>query len=210
MTAGGTARSRTARGRTVAYGLLAGGGLAMLIIAGLPWYRVNGQAGFTGTDVSGGLAPIVGVVALAGVLLMLTQRRTGQRITAALIAVLALITAVALQFSRPSESEIIVELRKQSLADNYDLSWTGGGPGYGVAALAVAAGAILVLLRAHRWPTRAARFERAAGDAGGDTAGAAATDTEPDPTSIWKALDAGEDPTATADGSAVRDESAGR
>jgi hypothetical protein len=160
----------------------------MLICATLPWYRVDDQVSFTGTDSSGGLAPVIGVVVLAGVLLMLTLRRRGQQVTAVVIGGVALVSGIALQFSSPGSDEVFAEIRRHSLADSYQLHWTGGSLGYGLAALAVVAGAALTVLRAARWPSRSQRFDRRPPDAG-------YADPAQDPSAFWKAMDAGEDPT---------------
>jgi hypothetical protein len=86
---------------------------------------------------------------------------------------------------------VLTELRKHSLADSYQLHATGGSIAYAICWLAVLAGAAIVLVRAQHWPQRASRFERTAPQAVIPTD----PDEEPDTAAIWKAIDAGQDPT---------------
>jgi uncharacterized membrane protein (TIGR02234 family) len=183
--------------RAGAFGLLVVGATAMLITAGLPWYDAGNGATFNGNDVSGGLAQALSVTVAAGALLMLTLRTTGRRIVAVLLILIAG-GALATTLGRPSAAEVLAELRKQTLTDAYTLDPTGGAIGYALSCLLVIAGAVLVLIRAPRWPQRASRFERTSDGAGGakDRAAAEPKPVDPDdPNAIWKAIDAGEDPT---------------
>lgn len=172
------------KSRAIAFALLIGGAVLMLVTASLPWYEAGGVATFSGADSTGGLAQALALVVLPGVLLMLVLRRTGRRVVAGLVAVIGLAAAALLPWQRPSAGEVIAELRKQTLEDSYRLTATGAGIGYALAALLVVAGAVLVLLRAPHWPQRTARFERPS-----------STPPSDDPAAIWKAIDAGEDPT---------------
>jgi hypothetical protein len=180
------------RTSTVAFALLVGGAVAMVITAAVPWYDANGIVGFSGADSTGGLAQALSVAILAGALVMLALRSTGRRIVAGLMAAIGLLAAGALPWRRPGRAEIIAELRRQTLTDNVRLSLTGGSIGYALSALLVVAGAVLVLLRAQRWPGRADRFRR-------PTDGAAESSDQRDPAAIWKAIDSGQDPTAGPD-----------
>jgi uncharacterized membrane protein (TIGR02234 family) len=177
---------------TIAFALLVGGAAAMVITAAVPWYEANGIVSFSGTDSTGGLAQALSVAILAGALLMLTLRSTGRRIVAGVVAAIGVLAACALPWRRPSRAEVVAELRKQTLTDSFQLSLTGGSIGYALAALLVVSGAVLVLLRAQRWPGRADRFKR-------PTDSAAESADQRDPAAIWKAIDAGHDPTAGPD-----------
>jgi uncharacterized membrane protein (TIGR02234 family) len=181
---------RTApRSRSVAFGLLVLGALAAVVTADLPWYTADGST-FNGTAITGGVAQALAVAVLAGSLLMLALRRTGRRIVAVLVGVIALLALVTMPIQRPTSTEVLTELRKQTLDDSYQLHLVGGNVGYAVSCLLVLAGAVIVLLRAHRWPERVDRFERRA-----TAPGPVATGADADPAAIWRSIDAGQDPT---------------
>lgn len=185
------------RNRTTAFALLVLGAVAVVAMATVPWYSVDSRTRFSGTAITGGVAEVLGVAVLAGALLMITLRTTGRRIVAVVIGVIGLLAVIFLPWQQPDDDEVLTELRKHSLADGYALHLTGGNIGYLVAWLAVLAGAVLVLLYAHRWPQRAGRFERDAGPSGVPVG----PDGEPDAAAIWKAIDAGQDPTQGAEDS---------
>ena len=191
--------------RGTAFGLLLLGAVTMLITAGLPWYDAGHGVTVNGNDVSGGLSQALAAVVLAGTLLMLTLRATGRRVVAVVLA-LSAVGAGFTAFQRPSEQEVLAELRKRTLTDVVALQATGGSYGYLAGCVLVLAGAVLVCSYAGRWPQRAARFERDAGSAEPAAASATRATTDPeDQAALWKAIDAGEDPT---DGS--EDDSPGR
>lgn len=180
-----------ARSRTVGFGLLVLGAVAVIACAAVPWYTVDSRTRFSGTAITGGVAQVLGVAVLAGSLLMITLRTTGRRIVAVLVGIIGILALVFLPWQRPDSEEVFAELRKHSLADSYQLHATGGSIGYLISWLAVLAGAAIVLRYAHRWPQRAARFER---NATGERI-PTGPDGEPDAGAIWKAIDAGQDPT---------------
>lgn len=186
--------------RTVGFGLLVLGAIAVIASAALPWYTVDTRTRFSGTAITGGVAQALGVAVLAGSLLMLTLRTTGRRIVAVVVGLIAVPAVIFLPWQQPDSDEVFAELHKHSLADSYQLHATGGHIAYLLSWLAVLAGAVLVLLYAHRWPQRAGRFERPAGantgtDTGSHTGMPTGPDGEPDAGAIWKAIDAGQDPT---------------
>lgn len=184
-------RSAAAGGRTPAFALLVLGAVAVVAMATVPWYYVDSRTRFSGTAITGGAAEVLGVVVLAGALLMIALRTTGRRVVAVVIGVIAVLAVIFLPWQRPDADEVLAELRKHSLSDTYALHLTGGSLGYLVSWLAVLAGAVLVVLYAHRWPQRAARFERNAVRTGIPVG----PDGEPDAAAIWKAIDSGQDPT---------------
>jgi uncharacterized membrane protein (TIGR02234 family) len=192
------APARPNRSRTVGFGLLVLGAVAVIAFAAVPWYTVDARTRFSGTAITGGVAQVLGVAVLAGSLLMITLRTTGRRIVALLVAIIGILAVIFLPWQQPDSDEVFAELRKHSLADSYQLHLTGGNVGYLVSWLAVLAGCFVVGRYAHRWPLRASRFERTAvpRTAAGIPAG---PDGEPDAGAIWKAIDAGEDPTDPAD-----------
>ena len=181
----------SARSRTVAFALLVLGAIAVVAMATVPWYYVDSRTRFSGTAITGGVAEVLGVAVLAGSLLMLTLRATGRRIVAVVVGVISILAVIFLPWQRPDSDEVFTELRKTSLASSYQLHMTGGSIGYVVSWLAVLAGAVVVVRYANRWPQRAARFERTPTQQGMPLG----PDGEPDAAAIWKAIDAGQDPT---------------
>jgi hypothetical protein len=199
--------------------LMAAGGLAAIIVGGRPWYTVPGvDVSFSGTDVSGGLSQALPAVALAGALLMLTLRTVGRKITGVVVGLDALgIVAAGLFPGRPDRSEVTEKVRQTSLGHVGHLVSQPWNLGYAAGGVLVLAGALAMVLYAHRWPRRPDRFARNPGRAGiGAGRGAAGTDraehtddagrpapTKPgagsdpntDTDAIWKAIDAGIDPT---------------
>jgi uncharacterized membrane protein (TIGR02234 family) len=180
---------RTARSRSIGFGLLVLGALGTVVSASLPWYTAD-DSSFTGTAITGGVAQALGVAALAGSLLMLALRSNGRRVLSVLIGVLALVAIITVPWQRPSSAEVFAELRKHSLADSYRLQLAGGSLGYAGCCLLVLAGALIVLVMAKRWPQRSDRFDRRSA-----TPGQVATGPDADPAAIWKSIDAGQDPT---------------
>ena len=186
---------RPARSRTIGFGLLVLGAVAVIATAAVPWYTVDARTRFSGTAITGGAAQALGVAVLAGSLLMISLRSKGRRIVAALVGVIGILALIFLPWQQPDSVEVFAELRKHSLADSYQLQSTGGSIAFLVSWLAVLAGTVVVLLYAHRWPQRASRFER--NRSGKPSPGS--PDGEPDAGALWKAIDAGEDPTDRPD-----------
>jgi len=182
------------RSRAVAYVLLLlGGGLA-LVASGQPWWRAVGtglSVRFTGTEASGGLSQALGVVALAGTLLTLALRRRGRQVVAiVLLATAAGAVLAGLLRLRPSADAVRTGVREVSLADSFEVLPTGWPWVYAAAGLLLGAGALLVLLSAPGWAGGAKRFDRTA-------SASPAVSAADDPADVWKAMDAGQDPTAT-------------
>ena len=183
------------RSRAVAYALLLlGGGLA-LVASGQPWWRAVGagvSVRFTGTQASGGLSQALGIVALAGTLLTLALRRRGRQVVAVvLLAAAAGAVLAGLLRLRPSADAVRTGVREVSLADSFEVLPTGWPWVYAAAGLLLAVGALLVLVTAPRWAGRTERFDRTV------PATAAVVTAADDPADVWKAMDAGKDPTAT-------------
>jgi len=186
-----TAGSRL-RGRALLPGLL--GATLALVTGAQPWWRATAEGvavSFSGTETTAGLAQALGVVALAGWLLVLVLRNRGRQAVAVLLALAgAGIVVVGVLRPRPSAAAVRTQVREVSLADQFALGSTGWCYGYAASGLLVMAGAVLVLLTASRWPQRTDRFSRdpTASTAGGN-----------DPADVWRALDAGLDPTLGPD-----------
>lgn len=202
MTDTGQYRSWAARTRGPAFLLMAIGGLAAIIIAGQPWYDVPGtEVSFSGKDITGGLAQALPAVVLAGALLMLTLRTLGRRIVGVAVALAAVgMGWTGLVSNEPGTSEVLSKVRQETLRSVSETHEVGWSFGYGAAAALAFGGALMMVLHAHHWPRRSDRFSRRqvpnvvlAGRAGPNVSpdDSAASDTD----DIWKAIDAGNDPT---------------
>jgi len=168
------------------------GSVLLLVTGAQPWWRASGEGvsvAFSGTETTAGLSQALGMVALAGWLLVLVLGTRGRRVVGLLLALTgagaALVGTLGL---RPSEAAVRTQVREVSLADQFGLVATGWAYGYAAMGLLVAAGGVLVVLTAPRWPVRADRFARQA-------AVAAATTAADDSADVWRAQDAGLDPT---------------
>ena len=186
-------RAARVRSRALLPGLL--GGVLALVMAAQPWWRATGEGvrvTFTGTETTAGLGSALGVVALAGWLLILVLRTRGRRLVGLLLALTgAGIAVVGVWGLRPSEAAVRTQVRQVSLADQFALEATGWSYGYAVTGLIVLAGGLLVAGTAAHWPRPADRFTRS-------TAVAAATTAEDDPAAVWRAQDAGMGPTTAS------------
>ncbi len=180
------------RTRPLAYaGLLAGGALAVVGSA-QPWWRAVGEGiavRFTGTEVTGGLSQALAVVVLAGTLLSLALRARGRRVLGALLALAGVgLVAVGLVRARPSVEAVRTQVRTVSLADQFALVGTLWPALYLSAGVLVLVGAVTMALSAPRWASRADRYRR-------DVEPARSVAADDDPAEVWKAMDAGLDPT---------------
>lgn len=176
--------------------LITGGGVAV-VSAAQPWWRAVGQnvlVRFSGVEATGGLAQALAVVALAGTLLILVLRRRGRRIVGVILVLVgAGIAAVGAIRQRPNADAVRTQVREISLVDQFAVDPTGWSWAFAVAGALVALGGALAVVTAPRWPGRADRFERTVGTA----RPVVATD---DAAEVWRAMDAGMDPTLdTAD-----------
>lgn len=182
--------------RSVALGSAVLGGLLGLVASAQPWWRATAQGAdvpFTGSDASAGLTQALAAVVLAGTLLSLALRALGRRIVAVPLTLAGIGMMIAgLLRLRPTEANVETRLREVSLSDSYTLAGTAWPWVFALAGLLVVLGAVVMFARAPRWRQRGDRFSRTT------PAEAAAVD-ETDPASLWKALDAGIDPTSPPD-----------
>jgi uncharacterized membrane protein (TIGR02234 family) len=179
--------------RPAAFGCLLLGGLLGVVATAQPWWRAAGdgaEVAFPGTESTGGLSQALAVVTLAGVLLMLVLKVRGRRVLAVLLGVVALgqVLVGALRL-RPAPDAVRTKIREVSLVDQYALSPTPWPWVYALAGAVVLCGAVVLLLGAGSWAASASRFER--------TAPGPVDPASDDPSVIWKALDAGVDPTTS-------------
>ena len=189
------------RSRASALGLLLAGGALALVASAQPWWRAVGEGvsvGFKGSEATGGLSQALAVVVLAGTLLILVLRARGRRIVGGLlIAAGAGVVALGVLRVRPSADAVRTQVREVSLVDQFALTGTAWPWVYAAAGLLVLAGAVSVVINAPRWRASAARFERGSN--------AAKPSVATDPADVWRALDAGEDPTIEAAREAAED-----
>lgn len=174
--------------------LLLGGGLAV-VAAAQPWWRAVGEGvstTFTGTEVTAGLSQALAVVVLAGTLLMLVLRARGRGVVGFSLGLVgAGIVVVGVLRQAPSDDAVRNQVREVSLVDQFALQATAWAWIYAASGVLAAAGAVLAVVTARTWPTRADRFRRADAPVRPVSAG-------DDPMDVWKALDAGLDPTVEA------------
>jgi uncharacterized membrane protein (TIGR02234 family) len=180
--------------RTLAFGCLFIGGALALVVSEQPWWRATGEGvvlGFSGTQVTGGLSQALAIVALTGTLLMLALRTRGRRITGGLQLLVGIgLAVVGGRGLQPSADALRGQAHDMSLAETFQLSVTVWPCVFTVAGVLVAAAAVLTMITAGAWPAHSDRFQTAPG-----TAEALAAE---DPDELWKAMDAGVDPTTDA------------
>lgn len=183
--------------RATSFGCLLLGGLLALVASAQAWWRVadNGATvAFTGSETSGGLSQALALVALAGTLLVLVLQARGRRVVAVLLGLAGLgalvVGAVRL---RPGEDVVRTKVRQVSLSDSFALTPTAWPWLFAAAGLLVLAGATLLWFGAPRWVRGADRFARPS--ASNELTADEAPTADDDPAVVWRALDAGLDPT---------------
>jgi uncharacterized membrane protein (TIGR02234 family) len=179
------------RSRALAFGCLLIGGALALVGSAQPWWRATGagvDVGFSGTQATGGLSQALAIVALAGTLLMLALRTPGRRVIGALLLLVGLGLVVVGGFGlQPRADTVGSEVRAVSLADTFELRatvwpWVIAGSG-----VLVTIGAVLTIITAGIWPARSERLQPGSSEA--------EVPASEDPAELWKAMDAGVDPT---------------
>lgn len=159
-------------------GLAALSGLAAVVLATAPWYRL-GALSLTGRQVTGGLVPTLGWATLALTGLVLTLKRLGRVLAGvALVALGAGSIATAVGQRRPS-ADLLMHQGMTGAQGTITLAWVGL---LVAGALTVLAGAGLAVT-SRQWPERVARYQRRP------------VADEQSSLDAWKALDAGLDPT---------------
>jgi uncharacterized membrane protein (TIGR02234 family) len=180
--------------RVLAYGLLLAGGALALLAGTQPWWRVAGEGvvvKITGTEATGGLSQALVIVVLAGTLLFLALRGRGRRLVGALLLTVGLGMAVAGGLRRqPNPAVVRSQVPHAGLVDALDLSATVWPWVYAISGVLITAGAAVTMITAGNWPSRSDRFRSRSSQA--------ESDIPEDPAELWKAMDAGVDPTATA------------
>jgi uncharacterized membrane protein (TIGR02234 family) len=179
------------RSRALAFGCLLIGGALALVGSAQPWWRATGAGvdlGFSGTQATGGLSQALAIVALAGTLLMLALRTRGRRVIGALLLLVGLGLGVVGGFGlQPSADAVGSEVGAVSLGDAFQLRATVWPWVYAVSGALITIGAVLTIITAGTWPARSERLQP-----GSSKAEVPASE---DPAGLWKAMDAGVDPT---------------
>jgi uncharacterized membrane protein (TIGR02234 family) len=181
--------------RALSFAALGVAGLLAVVAAAQPWWRAvagDAETSLTGTEATGGLGRALALVALAGTLLVLVLKARGRRVVAGLLAATGGAVAVLGALRPPPAAPAVrAKLRQVSLDDQYALDPTLWPYVFAGAGLLLLAGAALLWLGAPHWPARRDRFDRAGPDM--------STTAADDPAQVWRALDAGLDPTASDD-----------
>jgi uncharacterized membrane protein (TIGR02234 family) len=186
------------RSRTLAFSCLLIGGALALIGSGQAWWRATGEGvvlPFSGTQATNGLSQALAIVALAGTFLMLALRARGRRVISVLLVPVGLGLALVGGFGlRPSADAMSNQVHEVSLADTLQLTATVWPWFFAVSGVLVAVGAVITMITAGNWPTRSDRFRPGSGRS--------EVPADQDPSELWKAMDAGFDPTTDASGDA--------
>ena len=184
------------RSRTLAFSCLLIGGALALIVSGQPWWRAAGEGvvvRFSGTEATGGLSQTLAIVALAGTFSMIALRTRGRRVVGALLVLVGVGLAVVGGLgSRPNAGAISSQVHEVSLADTLQLTATVWPWVFALSGVAVTVGAVLTVITAGSWPSRSDRFRP--GSRMSEVPAAQ------DPAELWKAMDAGFDPTTDTSG----------
>ena len=188
------------RSRALAFSCLLIGGALALIGSGQPWWRAIGEGvvlRFSGTQATGGLSQALAIVVLAGTFLMLALRSRGRRVIGALLVLvgvgLALVGGLGL---RPRADAISSQVHQVSLTETLQLTATVWPWVFAVSGVLVTVGAVLTMITAGSWPSRSDRFRP--GSRMSEVPAAQ------DPAELWKAMDAGVDPTTDASGATAK------
>jgi uncharacterized membrane protein (TIGR02234 family) len=182
------------KSRTLAFGCLIIGGALALVGSAQPWWRADSQGvvvKFSGTQATTGLSQALAIVTLAGTSLLLVLQTRGRRVVGALLLLVGIAIAVVGGLRlRPSAEAVRTQLREVTLTDAFQLTATVWPWVFALSGVLVAGGAVLTMITAAAWPSASDRFQ-----AGLVKAEGSASD---DPAELWKAMDAGVDPTTDA------------
>jgi uncharacterized membrane protein (TIGR02234 family) len=182
------------KSRTLAFGCLIIGGALALVGSAQPWWRADIQGvvvKFSGTQATTGLSQALSIVTLAGTSLLLVLRTRGRRVVGALLFLVGIAVAVVGGLRlRPSAEAVRTQLREVSLTDAFQLTATVWPWVFALSGVLVAGGAVLTMITAAAWPSASDRFQAGLVKAEGSAS--------EDPAELWKAMDAGVDPTTDA------------
>jgi uncharacterized membrane protein (TIGR02234 family) len=180
----------------------------VLIAGGRTWVRfsvslaplpaVRGAA--TGHQVAATITSL-GLVVLAAAVALVATRRMGRQLTGALIVAVGAVTVVqSLTVSADPtgavRDQVASATGRVGIASSAVSAAVNGWPWVtGVGGLIAVAVGVLTAIRGRRWPAMGRRYDAATQRGQASLAGATAG-RPPDETSMWDALDRGDDPTA--------------
>lgn len=176
----------SAGGRAAAFALLAVGSLAGLLLATQSWWTHPGLAtGLTGNQATASLTGVLAGAAAAGTgLAALSGRRARTALGGLLLLLGSGMTVVAITATVDAAAIVTGPV---AVPGDGDVTATGARWAYAACGVLVVAGAGVLLHRARHWPTRRDRYAR--------LRARAATTAEDDAAEVWRAMDAGFDPT---------------
>lgn len=182
--------------RGLSFGFLLLGGVGAIAVSAQSWWQVETDVtgiAFSGTDATAGLSQSLAIVMLAGTLLALALKITGRRVLGGMLILVGIGAAITgLVRPQPSATSVQTKLQTVTLTDQFALSGTAWPWFYAAAGLIAILGAAVMMITAQRWPSRADRFDRSSNQ---PVVAPAEGDGSEDPTLLWKAMDAGVDPT---------------
>jgi uncharacterized membrane protein (TIGR02234 family) len=147
----------------------------------------------TGVDVAPLVLPLA-LVLLAAWGTVLVLRRRGRRVVAVVGFLSGVAAGVAALLGAPDAAAVASEM----LGDAADVSTsvTSWPAVAAAAALVSAAGFVVVWLRAPTWPEMSTKYDAPASGSGDEPSGGREAAEPREPRDLWKAQDAGHDPTA--------------
>lgn len=182
------------RVRMVAWLLLAVAAVGGFVTGAQPWWSAltPGRAvPISGVDSAAGLPQALAAVTAAGLLLSLTLRGWGRVVLGGVLAAAGVGGIVLGVVSPEPTGEVVARLVQQVSLDPVtalDRGW--GGYGFAVAGVLATLGGLGLVVAGRGEPGRADRFRRTRETRLRNTA------PDDDPLEVWRALDAGLDPTA--------------
>jgi uncharacterized membrane protein (TIGR02234 family) len=162
-----------------------------MLASAQPWWRGPGEGAalkFTGSQVTGGLIQALAIVTLTGALLMLVLQRRGRRAIGGVVLLVGFGVAVVAGLWMQPRTDAIRSL--VSTLDTFSLAATVWPWICVLAGALISAGAALTIITAGSWSAAAERFQAGSNQA--------QLDTSDEPAKLWKAMDAGVDPTANS------------
>lgn len=191
---GGAGTTVAARLRPISWLLLAVAALGGFVVGAQPWWVAvtpSRQVPITGIQSAAGLPQALAAVVAAGLLLSFTLRGWGRVVLGALLVVAGAGAVVLGLVSPQPTGEVVAQLVQAVTLDSVTgLRRDWGGYGFAVAGLLAALGGLGLVVAGRGDPARADRFRRAAAER------VSTTSADDDPLEVWRALDAGVDPTA--------------
>ncbi|WP_432557842.1 Trp biosynthesis-associated membrane protein [Granulicoccus sp. GXG6511] len=176
----------SARERGAAFGLLALASLVGLLLATQNWWTHPAvTTGTTGNDATASLAGVLAGAAAAGTGLAALSGRRARTVLGVLLVALGI--GMVVVAATAGVSAVDLTSGPGFVPGNEELAPTGLRWFYLACGVLVVGGASVLSARAGRWPARRDRYAR--------IAARSTTTAEDDAADVWKAMDAGFDPT---------------